>query len=412
MTVADGSGATGPTRGHRLATADHDEAYLLETGNGRCIKLSATAYLVLTGIDGGSPAEEVARDLSRRLGRVVTADQVETAYAQVRPKVDAIARRADRPKPFGLWFRIRLLPMTTVGGLSRRLSHVFHPVVAGPLAVVVALVTFRTLTGGTAAGGNHNMNMADPGGSFLALLGLFTLSMLAHEIGHASACVRYGASARDIGFGLYLVYPVFYNDVTAAWRLTRRQRVVIDLAGVLFQLSVGATYVLVHHLTGWDVFRLAATSVSLLGLFVLLPLFKFDGYWLLTDLLGVTNLSRQVRRVVTHGLDRLRARATGRLPWPRWVSVAVLVYGAFTVAFLVMFALNLTRVVPDLAAEYPARVAGLVRDLYLPPHSPAPGRLSSVLGPTYVLLGVTLAFVRLSQRLTHALRPSPPASLR
>jgi putative peptide zinc metalloprotease protein len=333
---------------------------------------------------------------------VLTAAHVEAAYAQVRQQVDAITQRTDRPKPFGLWFRVRLLPVAAVDRLSRRLSGIFRPTAAVPLAGLIAMVAIQTLTSGTSG----HPTMMDPGASFLPLLGLFMVSMFAHELGHASASMRYGVPVRDIGFGLYVIYPVFYSDVTAAWRLTRRQRVVIDLAGVYFQLLVGTAYLLVYRLTGWEIFYLAAASIFLLGLFALLPIFKFDGYWLLTDLLGVVNLSRQVRRVTVHILDRLRRKRSARLPWPSWVSVVVVLYGAFSIAYLVLFALRLALVVPDLAAGYATRVAGLLRDLYLPPHTPAPGRLTSILGPTYVLFGVGWASVALSSRAIRALRPS------
>jgi hypothetical protein len=87
------------------------------------------------------------------------------------------------------------------------------------------------------------------------------------------------------------------------------------------------------------------------------------------------------------------------------VSAAVLAYGAFTAVFLFFFVLHLALAVPDLAADYPARISGLVRDLSLPPHRPASGRLSSVLGPTYILLGVISATVTMARRALHARRP-------
>ncbi|MFG1708643.1 hypothetical protein ACFLIM_36130 [Nonomuraea sp. M3C6] len=382
--------------------SDRQQTYLLETGNGSYLRLSAMAYFVLTRIDSGSAADEVAQDLSHQLGRVVTAAHVDAAYAQVRQRIDAITQQPRRPKPFGLWLRIRLLPISAVGCLSRHLSRLFHPAAAAPLALFTALAAILTLT----AGAPVRQNMMDPGASFLPLLGLFMVSMLAHELGHASASMRYGVPARDIGIGLYVIYPVFYSDVTGAWELTRRQRVVIDLAGVFFQFFVGAVYLVIYRLTGWEIFSLAAASVFFLGLFTLLPIFKFDGYWLLTDLLGVVNLSRQVRKVAVHVLDRLRRGPGTRLPWPTWVSVSVLIYGALTVAYLVLFTVNLALALPDLAAQYPARVVGLLRDLYLPPHTPAAGRVASVLGPTYILLGVGLAAATLSRRLIQARRPS------
>jgi putative peptide zinc metalloprotease protein len=379
--------------------SDRQQSYLVEGRNGSCIRLSATAYLVLVGIDGGATAEEVARDLSERLGRAVNAEHVEAAYAEVREQVDAITERT-RPKPFGLWFRVRLLPVSVVDRLSRRLSFLLRRRVAVPLALLCIVAATSALVDMST-----RSRVIDPGASFLPLLSLLILSMFAHELGHASASSRYGAPARDIGFGLYLIYPVFYNDVTAAWQLTRPKRVVIDLAGVFFQFMVAGSYLLIYLVTGAGVFYLAAVTVFFLGLVVLMPIFKFDGYWLLSDLLDVPNLSSQVRRVGGHLRDRLGHRSGPRLPWPRWVSAAVLAYGAFTVVFVFVFVLRLVLVVPDLAADYPARISGLFRDLYLPPHRPAAGRLSSVIGPTYILLGVTLATVTMARRAIRALRP-------
>ena len=400
MSTREFATASLPDGRQSFGTSNRQQTYLVETSNGRCIQLSATAHYVLTQIDEGVEADAVAQELSQRFGRVVTAAHVDAAYAQVRQQVDVIAQRTRRPKPFGLWFRVRLLPISAVGWLSRHLSRLLRPAAAVPLILLI-LAAIPVL----AAGGSGHHNMMDPGTAFLPVLLLFMISMFAHELGHASASVRYGAPARDIGVGLYLIYPVFYNDVTSAWRLTRRQRLVIDLAGVYFQFVVGAVYVLLHRLTGWQAFDLAAVSVFLLGWLVLPPIFKFDGYWLLTDLLGVVNLSRQVRRVAVHGLRRVQRRRVERLPWPTWVSAAVLVYGAFTVIFLFVFLLRIALAFPGIAAEYPARVGGLMRDLAVPPHTPAPGRLSSILGPTYVLLGMALALFTLSRRMIYAVRP-------
>jgi putative peptide zinc metalloprotease protein len=156
--------------------------------------------------------------------------------------------------------------------------------------------------------------------------------------------------------------------------------------------------------TGWSLFYVSAITIFVLALVVVLPIFKFDGYWLLTDLLGVDNLSRQVRRVAVHALNRLRGRRRPRLPWPRWVSVAVLLCGVFSVAYIVGLVVILAPAVPTLLASYPAHLAGLARDFYLPPHLPAVGRLGSVLGPTYVLVGVVMLLVTLSRKVFAAVR--------
>jgi hypothetical protein len=51
-----------------VGTSDGQQTFLVETSNGRFIRLSATAHYVLTRIDGGVDAGEVAQDLSHGSG--------------------------------------------------------------------------------------------------------------------------------------------------------------------------------------------------------------------------------------------------------------------------------------------------------------------------------------------------------
>jgi putative peptide zinc metalloprotease protein len=388
----------------RLDTSELASSYVLRSGNGRYVKLSASAHYLLTRIDGGTPAEELAAELSGQLGRTVTADQVRAGYEQVRRQIAAIEGRTGRARTFGLWFRVRCMPAPMLAWVTRRLAAAFHPLVAVPLglACLVAVV----LVAGDWSG--MRTAMADSGPLFLPIFGLFVLSMLAHEIGHASACARYGLTVRDIGVGLYLIFPVFYSDVSAAWELTRRRRIVVDVAGTYFQLMVGTAYLLIYELSGWEVFRLGYVVVFYLSVFVLIPVFKFDGYWLLADLLGVVNLHRQVPRVAAHLRDRLRRRPGPELPWPPRVTAAVTIYGAVCAVVVAFFLVRLGSVFGGLVVSYPARIGGLVRDLAQPPHTLAAGRLHTVLGPTYVLLGVGFGLINLAVRASRAVRGRKP----
>jgi putative peptide zinc metalloprotease protein len=137
---------------------------------------------------------------------------------------------------------------------------------------------------------------------------------------------------------------------------------------------------------------------------MLLPIFKFDGYWLLSDGLGVTNLSAQVRRAAVHLRDGIRGRTTDQMPWPGWVTAAILGYGVFTVVFLAYFFSRLAPALAELAISYPAQIGGLIGDLTAPPYRPATGRLHSVLFPTYTLVGGCLLIVAVGRRLFTVLR--------
>ena len=77
---------------------------------------------------------------------------------------------------------------------------------------------------------------------------LLTAGALFHELGHAAACRYGGATPGTVGFGVYLVFPAFYTDVTDSYRLGRAGRLRTDLGGLYFNviglLVLGAGYLL------------------------------------------------------------------------------------------------------------------------------------------------------------------------
>src|SRR5439155_24257391 len=73
-----------------------------------------------------------------------------------------------------------------------------------------------------------------------------------HEIGHATACRYGGAEPGVMGIGLYVIWPVLYTDVTAAYELDRGGRLRTDLGGVYFNsiFALGCTGV--YAATHWE----------------------------------------------------------------------------------------------------------------------------------------------------------------
>jgi putative peptide zinc metalloprotease protein len=118
-----------------------------------------------------------------------------------------------------------------------------------------------------------------------------------HELGHAYMATRFGARVPAMGISFLVMMPVFYTDTSAAWRLrSRRQRVLIDAAGVLAELSVGAVALflwsfLPDGLPRTAAFVLATTSLATSLLVNASPFMRFDGYYLLSDAIGVPNLA-------------------------------------------------------------------------------------------------------------------------
>jgi putative peptide zinc metalloprotease protein len=129
-----------------------------------------------------------------------------------------------------------------------------------------------------------------PASTYLIGYLLVFLSVLFHEFGHLSACQYFGCPHGEIRLGLYLVFPVFYANVTPTWRLERKPRVVVDLGGMYFQLILTIPAFLLFHLTQGQVWLLLCLELDAMILFCLNPFLRFDGYWLCSDFLGVPNL--------------------------------------------------------------------------------------------------------------------------
>ena len=127
---------------------------------------------------------------------------------------------------------------------------------------------------------------------FIALL----LSKLFHEFGHAIAARRFGLSVEEMGVNLIVFWPIFYTDTTHAWKLSSRsQKMIVDSAGVIAELILAILSTLLWSITPEGYIKGMLWSLSsttwLITLFINLnPLMKFDGYYLLSDFLGIPNL--------------------------------------------------------------------------------------------------------------------------
>lgn len=135
-------------------------------------------------------------------------------------------------------------------------------------------------------------------GAFIAGLTLI-LVKLAHELGHAYTCKRYGGYVATMGVAFLVLWPVLYTDTSSAWRLAHRhQRLAIGAAGMLTELMIAAWATLAWSFLPDGLWRSAAfmlaTTTWILTLAInLSPFMRFDGYFLLSDLINVPNLQQR-----------------------------------------------------------------------------------------------------------------------
>ncbi len=140
---------------------------------------------------------------------------------------------------------------------------------------------------------------------FFSLQGAVTLAVtlafakVLHELGHAYMAKRFGCRVHSMGIAFLVMFPVLFTDVTDAWRLTsRRQRLLIGAAGMLTELCLALLATLLWSFLPDGPLRsvcfMLATVTWVTTLAVNLnPMMKFDGYFLLSDLLGIQNLQER-----------------------------------------------------------------------------------------------------------------------
>jgi len=190
----------------------------------------------------------------------------------------------------------------------------------------------------------------------LAYLGFCGIGLL-HEFGHATACARYGCPPGPIGFGLYLIFPAFYTDVTSAWRLDRRARAIIDIGGVYFsciaQLILGVAIVMVHSPLASTLFAINAYTI----LHNLNPVFKLDGYWLCSDLAGLHNLHLRMTEEVRRIVARLRRRPIPVSPEDAASQWLLRIYFAIVCLYTLFVARFLQLAIPNLLLSLPRAFA-------------------------------------------------------
>jgi len=126
---------------------------------------------------------------------------------------------------------------------------------------------------------------------------VISLVKIIHELAHAAACNVLGGDCRELGVMLLLGVPCLYCDVSDAWMMPQRfKRILVSAAGMIAELGIAAIATLLWFWTGdaelreWWLVVMVVCSVST----VIVngnPLMRYDGYFILSDLVGIPNLA-------------------------------------------------------------------------------------------------------------------------
>ena len=245
-----------------------------------------------------------------------------------------------------LFFRVSMFdPDRVLDWLEPRTRWLF----SRPLAAAAAAGFLAALLTTWANAGELVGRFATDFGWRAAALALLTTMAVtvAHEFGHGLACKRYGGQVREMGALWIFFTPCLFCNVSDAWLFgSRWRRLVVSLAGTYVDLLIWVAAVFAWRVSEptTAVNYMAWIVVSTCGLrvaFNLNPLMRLDGYYALSDAVGVPNLRRRARkrlmeyaRWILWGAERPKPVPDGRTLL--WYGVASWVFavGLLNVLFL------------------------------------------------------------------------------
>lgn len=320
------------------------EEYLICTPDNRQFRISTLAKDILERLNGETSLKEISFAIEEQSGEISVdelRDFLQSQYGKlgIFENPDSTASnppntvKTDRDR-FSFLLHWDLIPEKYVSWGGMRLRFLYHPlaVTLGILSIIAThyIVYFH----------QSASNPISNAGSLWGLL-LCLLSILCHEFGHAAAVSKFGGSPGKIGFGLYLLLPSFYADVSEVWRFRRRQRMVVDLGGVYFQELAFAAFAMLGYFTSAPQYFFACHFIDLMVLLNLNPIFHFDGYWFLVDYLGLPNLYRLALKYIKQTIKKVFVRSDEPSILPsmrRHVYVLFVIYAVVCNLFL-LFAL-------------------------------------------------------------------------
>jgi len=200
-------------------------------------------------------------------------------------------------------------PDRFLGWLEPRLRFVFRPVfVVFALSVIGSALLLAILNAGTLRARLPEFAEFFSPASLLWLALVLGTTKVLHELGHGVACRHFGARCHELGLMLLVLTPCLYCNVSDAWMLPNRwHRVLIGAAGMCVELFLAAIAFLLWWFSEPGLFNSICLNVVIVCSTTTLifngnPLLRYDGYYILSDLVEIPNLRQQAGTLVGHAL--------------------------------------------------------------------------------------------------------------
>ena len=343
---------------------------LQDRTSGRFHRFTPTAYRAISLMDGRHSVQEVWDLVCGQIGEdVLTQDEMIRLLAQLQganvlsgdtvPDIEEIVQSADRQqrRKWAMSFMNPLavrLPVVDPDEFLNATLPLVRPLmswVGGLLFLVVVGYAF-VLAGVHWSELTENLTDRVLAAENLMLLLLtYPFVKFWHELGHAYVVKKWGGEVHEIGIMFLVFMPVPYVDATDASSFHNKwRRAFVGAAGILVEIFLASLALFAWLSAEEGIARAFAFNVMLIGgvstlLFNGNPLLRFDGYYVLSDILEIPNLGNRANRYIGYliqrylfGVDGVQSPVTarGEARWLFFYAIASFCYRVVIMTTIVL----------------------------------------------------------------------------
>jgi putative peptide zinc metalloprotease protein len=344
-----------------MAESGFSEQQWLIQRAGQFIQVTELLYRVAEQIDGNRNLDELAAAVSGTTKRKVSADNVRQLIqskliplgvvlgADGKAAVAAGGGQGAAARALRVNLKMGMISPHVINPVTATLQVFYWPLVlALMLAAAGAALVWLFFVHGIGASVRNAIYQP---GLLLAALGLIIAAAAFHEFGHASALRYGGGKVREMGFGIYLIYPAFYTDVSDNYRLGRWSRVRTDLGGFYFHMLFALAMIAIYFGTHAEFLLLVVVLIAFDIFRQLMPFVRLDGYWALADITGIPDFFSHMGAFLRTVLPLQFWKGPKLANLKAWVKVVYGLYIIITVPLLLLVVFGMLRGVPRVLAS-------------------------------------------------------------
>jgi len=361
---------------------------------GHRLNINNFTYQLLNYIDGVRNIKEIAAAFNKDNTKSVNEDTIFDILYSKLGKYHVIENEEHevikREKPSYLKLSFTLLKKEWVTHIIPAFSFLFNKSVFYTLFTLSFLFMIYMVISNhqTMVSGLKDITVLN-GSLYLLFFGLVTLF---HEFGHAAACRKFGAKHGDIGFGFYLLSSVMYADVSDVWKLKKSERIIVNLGGIYLQLLIATCISIYYLFTNNNHLIIPAYVIGGLSVvYNLNPFFRTDGYWILSDILGIANLRSNSNRTMRQFVKKIIGKGEFEFSLK---NILLTAYALASLIFIAAFLFVILVKNPDSLINYPLNVFEYISSVSEQRHLNIP-ELQQLMLPTLFIFLLSKFSIRL-----------------